>query len=253
MEVAGTAASKLLSVLSAFTEQRPALTLTEIAAGTALPLSTAHRLVGELAAWGALERGPDARYRIGLRLWELASLAPRGLPLREAALPFLEDLYEATHENVQLSVLDGDEVVYVERLSGRRAVKTRTRVGGRLTGIATAGGRVLLAHAPAEVVEKILAEPVIPYTPQTVTDAATLRGLLAEVRRQGLAVDEHQVTAGAIAVAAPIRNRYGEVIAAVSVVAKAEPGSARILTPLVTTTASAVSRALGFKGTRRRS
>jgi DNA-binding IclR family transcriptional regulator len=252
MEAAGTAASKLLSVLSAFTPQQPALTLTEIAATTALPLSTAHRLIGELVAWGALERGSDGQYRIGLRLWELASLSPRGLPLREVALPFLEDLYEATHENIQLSVLDGDEVVFVERLSGRRAVKTRTRVGGRLTGIATAGGRVLLAHAPAEVVEKILAEPITPYTPRTITDPAKLRRLLADIRRQGVAADEHQVTADAIAVGAPVRNRYGEVVAAVSVVAQAEPGAARILIPLVTTTASAVSRALGFTGSKRR-
>jgi DNA-binding IclR family transcriptional regulator len=248
----GTAASRLLSILSVFTQERPALTLTEIAATAALPLSTAHRLVGELVTWGALERGSDGRYRIGLRLWELASLAPRGLPLREAALPFLEDLYEATHENVQLSVLDGDEVVFVERLSGRRAVKTRTRVGGRLSGIATAGGRVLLAHAPREVVEKILTEPVHAYTPQTITDPKKLRRLLADVRRQGVAADEAQVTADAIAVGAPIRNRYGEVVAAVSVVAKAEPGSQRVLIPLVTTTASAVSRALGFNGTTKR-
>ncbi|MGW6281265.1 IclR family transcriptional regulator [Kribbella sp. NPDC055071] len=247
----GTAASRLLSVLSVFTEERPALTLTEIAAVAALPLSTAHRLVGELVTWGALERGSDARYRIGLRLWELASLAPRGLPLREAALPFLEDLYEATHENVQLSVLDGDEVVFVERLSGRRAVKTRTRVGGRLSGIATAGGRVLLAHAPRDVVEKILTEPVHAYTPHTITDAKRLRRLLADVRRQGVAADEAQVTADAISVGAPIRNRYGEVVAAVSVVAKAEPGTKQVLIPLVTTTASAISRALGFNGTKK--
>jgi DNA-binding IclR family transcriptional regulator len=252
MEAAGTAASRLLSVLSVFTPERPALTLTEIADLADLPLSTAHRLVGELVTWGALERGSDTRYRIGLRLWELASLAPRGLPLREAALPYLEDLYEATHENVQLSVLDGDEVVYVERLSGRRAVKTRTRVGGRLSGIATAGGRVLLAHAPAEVVEKILSDPVVPYTPQTITDPGKLRRLLADVRRRGVASDEHQVTADAIAVGAPIRNRYGEVVAAVSVVAKAEPGAARVLIPLVTTTASAVSRTLGFTGAHKR-
>jgi DNA-binding IclR family transcriptional regulator len=143
-------------------------------------------------------------------------------------------------------------VVFVERLSGRRAVKTRTRVGGRLSGIATAGGRVLLAHAPRDVVEKILTEPVHAYTPHTVTDPQRLRRLLADVRRQGVAADEAQVTADAISVGAPIRNRYGEVVAALSVVAKAEPGSKQVLIPLVTTTASAVSRALGFNGTKKR-
>jgi len=75
--------------------------------------------VAELSAWGGLERGADGRYRIGLRLWEVGALAPRGLGLREAAMPFLEDLYEVTKQNVQLAVLDGTEVVYLERLSGR--------------------------------------------------------------------------------------------------------------------------------------
>src|SRR6185295_7275315 len=117
-----TVTSRVLAVLAAFEPGRPLLTLTEIAQRAGLPLTTAHRLVGELARWGALERGPDGRYRVGLRLWEVATLAPRGLGLREAALPFLEDLYEATHQNVQLAVLDGAEVVYLERIPGRETV-----------------------------------------------------------------------------------------------------------------------------------
>src|SRR6185436_1666453 len=80
-----TVTSRVLAVLAVFEPARPLLTLTEIAHRAGLPLTTAHRLVGELARWGALERGPDGRYRVGLRLWEVATLAPRGLGLREAA------------------------------------------------------------------------------------------------------------------------------------------------------------------------
>ena len=98
---------RAFGVLEAFTPASPALTLSEIARRAGLPLTTAHRLVGELRAAGALERDGDGTYRIGLRLWEIASLAPRGVPLREAALPFLEDLYEVTHENAQLGVRRG--------------------------------------------------------------------------------------------------------------------------------------------------
>jgi DNA-binding IclR family transcriptional regulator len=114
-------------------------------------------LVGELCAWGGVERGEDGRYRVGLRVWELGALAPRGLGLREAALPFMEDLYEVTHENVQLAVRDGEELVFVERIAGRDAVSMRTQVGGRFALPPTGVGLVLLAHAPAGVQERVLA------------------------------------------------------------------------------------------------
>src|SRR5881628_2986134 len=92
------ASDRLLAVLGAFDRDSPALSLAEISRRAELPLTTAHRLVGALTAWGALERDESGGYHIGLRLWELGALAPRGLALREAAMPFLEDLYESTHE-----------------------------------------------------------------------------------------------------------------------------------------------------------
>jgi DNA-binding IclR family transcriptional regulator len=83
---------------------------------------------------------------VGLRLWEIAALAPRGLALRQLALPYLEDLYESTHENVQLAVRDGTEVVYTEWISGRSAVGVHIRVGARWPLHATGVGLALLAH-----------------------------------------------------------------------------------------------------------
>src|SRR5690349_2554936 len=112
---------RALSILDTFSAERPVLTLSEISRRSGLPLTTTHRLVAELSRWGALEQ-TDAGYHIGLRLWEVASLVPQQVGLREAAMPFLEDVYEATRENVQLAVLDGTDVVYLERISGRHAV-----------------------------------------------------------------------------------------------------------------------------------
>lgn len=100
-----------------FSAGRVELTLSEIARLARLPLTTAHRIVGELVGWGALERTKWGTYHVGLRLWEVSALAPRGHGLREIATPFLEDLYEATRQNVQLAVLDGVDVVYVERIA----------------------------------------------------------------------------------------------------------------------------------------
>jgi DNA-binding IclR family transcriptional regulator len=246
-----TAGARLLSVLDAFEEDHPVLSLTEIAREAGMPLSTAHRLVRELADWGALERGGDGRYRVGLKLWELGSLSPRGLPLREVVLPFMQDLADATRENVQLSVLDGDQVVFLERLAGRDAVRTRTRVGGRLATVATAGGRVLLAAAPTVVQRRVLREPVAAYTELTLTDPTALERGLREVRRQGYAVCERQVTADAVSVAAPLRGRGGAVLAALSVVAPYEEATARSLVPPVVTAALGASRALGHRPRRR--
>src|SRR3712207_6089331 len=91
--------ARVLRVLDAFSAERRRLSLSEISRIADLPIGTAHRLVGELTAWGALEREASGCYHVGVRLWEVGALAPRTVGLREAALPFLEDLYEATHEN----------------------------------------------------------------------------------------------------------------------------------------------------------
>ncbi|MFG1904528.1 IclR family transcriptional regulator [Micromonospora carbonacea] len=191
---------------------------------------------------GALERGDDGRYRIGLRLWEVGSLAPRGLGLREVALPVMEDLYEVTHENVQLAVRQDLEVVFVERIAGRHAVPVLTRVGGRFALHATGVGLVLLAHAPAQ--ERVLSAPLRRYTDLTVTDAGRLRRCLADVRRTGYAVSDRQVTMDALSVAAPIRAPEG-VVAAISLVVAHDRADPVALVPLVRAAGRVLSRALG--------
>lgn len=235
---------KLLSVLLAFSPERPELTLTEIAQRAGLALTTAHRLIGELTAFGALERDSAGRYRIGLRLWEVASLAPRGLALREQALPFMEDLYEITGENVQLAVREGLEVVFVERIAGFRAVSVKTRVGGRFPMHATGVGLVLLAYAPVEVQEQALAAPMQRFTEKTFSTAHELRQALALVRRNGFAVSNGQVTLDALSVAAPVYGPEGTVLAALSLVVRSEGAQPIALAPAVQAAARGLSRVI---------
>ncbi|MFF4399117.1 IclR family transcriptional regulator [Streptomyces sp. NPDC001480] len=241
------APDRLLSVLAAFDHEHPALCLTDISRRAGLTLTTTHRLVAALTEWGALERDPDGVYHVGLRLWELAALAPRGLALRQIALPYLEDLYEATHENVQMAVRDGSEVVYIEWISGRSAVGVHIRVGARWPLHATGVGLALLAHAGTGLQEEYCAGPLASFTPYTITDPSRLRRVLAEVRRTGVAVSDRQVTEDALSVAADVRGPGGAVVAAVSVVVPQRAAQVPVLAPAVRLAARGISRALGWQ------
>jgi DNA-binding IclR family transcriptional regulator len=235
---------RTLTILGAFADAPEAgLTLTQLAQRSGLPMTTVHRLAGQLEEERVLERGPAGRYRVGLRLWELGLLAPRAQGIRRLALPMLEDLYEVTHQNVQLMVLDGVDAVVVERLSARDAVRLEGRTGGRLPVHATSGGIVLLAHAEPAVLEQVLAEPMQRFTAATITSEPQLRAALSLARRQGWIVLRDHLTPNSVSVAAPVTNDRQQVVAAVSVITDSTDGD--LVVPAVRTTARAIGRAIG--------
>jgi DNA-binding IclR family transcriptional regulator len=234
----------VFGILNAFVPGEARLTLTEIAQRTALPLSTAYRLVNELVRLGGLEREDGGTYRVGVRLWEIGSLAPVRGGLRELAMPFMEDLYEATHENIQLAVLAGLEAMILEKISGHDSVRIVTRVGGRLPLHATGVGKVLLAHAPSPLMQAVLAAPLAAYAPNTIVDPETLAMDLERVRNRGFSVTSDEMTAGAMSVGAPVRGPEGRVVAALSVVVDSRTGDPARLAPPVLTAARGMSRQL---------
>jgi DNA-binding IclR family transcriptional regulator len=236
--------AKLLSLLDAYTQGRSAFTLSELSRRTGLPLTTAHRLVGELERWGGLERGADGRYRIGLRMVELAALCPRGVGLRDVALASMQDLYEATHQNVQLAVREGTDGVYIERIAGRNAVAVRTRIGAHWPLHATGVGLALLAFAPPAVQEAVLAAPLRRFTQHTITDPAMLRRTLAEVRRTGVALSDRQIDEDAYSVGAPVYGPDGSCVAALSIVVSSDDPGRASWGPTVRAAASGISRRL---------
>jgi len=239
------AAQKVFAVLDALYRARRPMTLSDIGRATALSLTTVHRILGELVEWGGLERVDDGKYRIGLHMWELGSLAPRSTGLVDAALPFLEDLYEATHGNVRLAVREGSEVIFVSHLSGHDSVPLRTRAATRLPMPTTGVGLVLLAHAPVDVRREVLEQNVPRFTPYTVPDSGTLRRMLADVRKNGYAVCDRQMTSDAVSVAAPIRTLNGDVVAAVSVAVQgAGHAAVRRHIPAVLMAARGISRTI---------
>lgn len=244
-EQTGPVIHRAVRILSAFTADHPTLSLSDLARRSGLPLTTVHRLVATLAEAGLVERDGQGRYHVGLRLWEIASLVPYSRGLRDAALPFIEDLSQVTHENVQLGVREGTELLIIERINGRRAVPALSRVGARFPMHPSAMGQVLLAFAPPEVQEDVLASPLERFTPYTVTAPGALRSLLAEIRARGYAATDRELTDDAVAVAAPIRDLDGNVGAALGLVVQAESASPANLVPLVQAAARGISRSLG--------
>jgi DNA-binding IclR family transcriptional regulator len=185
-----------------FERQRRALSLTEIAEGSGLPLSTVHRLVNELTDWGMLSRGANGRYQLGIRLWELAQNA--GRQLRETASPFIQDLFSLTGETSQLAVREGHEVLYIERLYGTKRIPRASRVGGRLPMHSTAVGKVILAFEEDWVRDAYLNRDLEQTTPHTHTHPARLAEELTEIKAQGYATTLEEARVGSCSIAVPV-------------------------------------------------
>ena len=172
-----------------------------------MPTSTAYRLATELVARRILER-TDGGYRIGLRLWEVGSLSPRSSTLQEVVLPYMEDLYEATKENVHLGVLVGDEVLYVERITGTGPCRcSRGGPGGcRCTRPASARSCWRTPPTSWSTGWPATGSPASRRTPSWTP--AKLRQELAEIRRTGVAYANEELTPGTLSVAAPLLDAW---------------------------------------------
>jgi DNA-binding IclR family transcriptional regulator len=235
--------TRAVRIFEAFTPDEPVLSVSEVARRAPLHIATASRLIGELVGHGLLARLPDGRVRIGVRFWELAQRASPTLTLREAAMPFLEDLHGVIGHHVQLGVLNGDHALFVERLTAPGAVVNYTRIAGRLNLHASSSGLVLLAHGTAELQERILSGPLPGYTPNTITSADRLRGTLAEIRGAGFALCAGHIHQDATGVAVPVRGADNDVVAALSAVVPND-GNSYQQVPVLMAAARGITRTL---------
>ncbi|MER6945332.1 IclR family transcriptional regulator [Nonomuraea sp. NPDC000554] len=241
-----TVVSRVLAILGAFDVGHQLLSLSDLAARTGMPLSTVHRLVGELVDQQALGRTPEGRLRVGPRLWELGRLAPSRL--EDLARPWLHELFAVTGENVHLAVRDGTRVLYVDMLHGPKAVPLVSRVGSRLPMHPTGVGKALLAHEPAWFVRAYLGRELERPTPFTITQPGRLARELAAVRLQGYAVTVEEMSPGTCSIAAPILVD-DRAVAAVGAVLSAHRSRelGRLAEPLLSVTGE-IARACGRAG-----
>jgi IclR family acetate operon transcriptional repressor len=235
---------RAFALLGCFTVADAELSLAEMSARTGIPKATVHRLVGQLAEWGAVEQTP-AGVRLGMRLFELGQLAPRHRDLRESALPHMEDLLQATAHTVHLAVLDGTEVVYLEKLTGRGGPPLPSRVGGRMPAHCTGVGKALLAFSPTATVAEVAGSELVRRTPHTVTTPAALTRELADIRRSGFAYDREESTPGVVCVACPVLGTTGDVVAAISISGWSNRLDTGRVASAVRTATLSISRQLG--------
>jgi IclR family acetate operon transcriptional repressor len=243
-EATDSVVGRAMTILTAFGPADTVVGLAELTRRTRLPKATVHRLLGELTAWAAVER-TEGGYRLGMRLFELGQLAPRQRGLREAALPLLSDLYEATHETVHLGVLDGLQVVYVEKLAGRGGPALASRVGGRMPAHCTGLGKAMLAFSPPSVLHDVVAAGLTRLTTRTIVMPGILERELTTVRTRGVAFEHEESTPGVVCAACPVLGPDGTALAAISVAGWADRLDTARLAPAVRTAALGLSRQLG--------
>ncbi|MGW8887431.1 IclR family transcriptional regulator [Streptomyces sp. NPDC055749] len=233
---------KAAKVLGAFEGPEPRLSLTEVMRRSGLPRSSAHRILDQLVQLHWLDReGRD--YGMGMRMLELGALASHHNKLRRAALPHLHALHETTGHLVHLAVLDGSEVVYLERIGGSDELVVPSRVGGRIPAYCTAAGKAILAFSDPAALEQVLLDGLRPRTPRTIVRPVALRAELAAARDRGVAFDREESFRGIACVAAPLRGA-GRAVAAISVSGKGGHRELERLAPVVQGCARSVWRAM---------
>ena len=211
-----TVLGKAMLILQAFTVERTTLSLVELHDRTGLAKATLHRVATDLVTSGLLDR-VHGRYRLSGLVFELGMRASVERSLLDVAVPFLQDLYERTHETVHLGVREGREVVYVAKMGGHNQAESPSRLGGRMPLHATAIGKALLAFAPPEVQAEVLGASLAQTAPRTMVNRGVLAAQLATVVERGVSFEYEESAVGVICVGAPVLDRDDEVVAAVSV------------------------------------
>jgi DNA-binding IclR family transcriptional regulator len=226
--------------------------VTEIAAELGVHKSTAFRLIAVLESRGLVEQLADrGKYRLGFGIVRLARATVAELDLAKESRRTSEELAADLGETVNVAILDSDRAVNVSQVRGTAAISTYNWVGQGTPLHATSSGKVLLAHAGEQVREGVLAGVLERYTIATVTDPALLAAELAAIRGRGWAATEGEYEAGLNAVAAPVRDAGGDVVAAVSVSGpsfRLRADAFDQIAPRVVSAASALSKRLGYFG-----
>ena len=242
---------RAIDILNLFGSQAPELGTTEIARALGLHKSTTASLVSTLAANGFLNQNPETRkYRLGLKLVERAFVMLDQVEIRQIAYPPLQELRDQWNETVNLAILDGADVVYIERMLGTKALGMRSEIGRRAPAHSTALGKAILSCFPIADVKAFVAAHGLPaVSPKTITEPERFFAELDQAREQGYAVDDEENEIGGRCIAVPIFDHMGKAVAAISIsapTARLPMSDVPQAGAMVRETAKAISRGLGY-------
>jgi DNA-binding IclR family transcriptional regulator len=240
---------RAFALLELLASQPEPMSLKDISERTGLHPSTAHRILNDLAVGRFVDRPHAGSYRLGMRLLELGNLVKARLDVRDAAIGPMRELHKLTHQAVNLSLRQGDEIVYVERSyserSGMQVVRT---VGGRAPLHLTSTGKLFLAHDdPQRVRAYATRTGLVGHTRNSITDLGRLERELAHVRATGVARDDEELELGVRCMAAGIFDDQGKLVAGLSISSPADRLEEAWL-ERVKATAAEISAALGYRG-----
>jgi len=240
---------RMFTLIDVLASREEAISLKEISEKTGLHPSTAHRILNDLAAGRFVDRPQAGSYRLGMRLLELGNLVKARLDVREAAIGPMRELHRVTHQAVNLSVRQGDEIVYIERTySERSGMQVVRAVGGRAPLHLTSVGKLFLAHDdPQRVRAYATRTGLAGHTRNSITDVTRLERELAHVRALGVARDDEELEPGVGCLACGVFDDHGRLVAGLSVSAPADRLEESWL-ERVKATAAQISAELGYKG-----
>lgn len=239
---------RAMRLLDALAAQPDPVTLKELSATTGLHASTAHRILNDLVVGRYVERVDNGLYQLGMRLLELGSLVKDRLNVRDAAIAAMRSLHKLTGQTINLSVRQGDEIVYIDRAwSERSGMQVVRAIGGRAPLHLTSTGKLFLSTGDARQVRAYaLRTGLAGHTRNSLTDLDRLERELALVRRHGYARDNEELELGVRCIAAGILDDTGKLVAGLSISAPAERLQDDWIKALVDT-ATSISEALGYE------
>jgi IclR family KDG regulon transcriptional repressor len=242
---------KGLALLEVLAHSERPMGVTELATRIGIGKSNVHRLLQALVELGYVRRDADSgAYAASIRLWELGSAVLANLDLRRVSQSWMEWLLERTRETVHLSVLDGDEVVYVHKLDSTEPVRAYSQVGGRAPAHCVATGKAMLAWIGAPQLDA-MSTRLHAHSPRTVTAPAEFLREMERVRQQGYAVNRGEWRESVGGVAAPVHEPGGAVVAAVGIsgpIERLRPSMLKALAADVLKAAAGITEALAGSG-----
>ena len=245
---------KGLRILEVLSDHGGNLGVTELSERLRMSKAGVYRLLFTLERTGFVQQDSETdKYGLGMRLWEIGQRVVAGLTLQQASRPVIEALAGSTGEAVHVGVLDADDVVYVDQAIGALPVQTPIFIGQRFPAAPLAIGKVVLALGPVGALERLLARGLTKYTSRTITDAVVYRQELRRVRARGYAVNRGEFRAEVAALAAPIFEHTGKVIAGLSLsgpITRYTDAYIRHLVPRLLEASKETAQRLGFLGQR---